>query len=152
VTLGVWWSGRERFGWGRAVAVAGLLVLGYFGHLVSLALTAFGLVVLAAATPGPDRRRRLVGTAVALGVLVPLGLIYRGLSRAGGAARPTWGHLTSLGSASSWWERVGWVDPLTLGSKTIAPFVEGRSVWCGLLVPTLWFAVGASLFLIRGRG
>ena len=59
ITLGVWWSGRDRLRQphGRYSA---LLVLGYFCHLVSVGLTAVGLVVLSVASPlksgsgGPD--------------------------------------------------------------------------------------------------
>src|SRR4029077_7052988 len=39
LTLGVWWSGRNRLAWGRIAVLAALLILGYFGHLVSLGLT-----------------------------------------------------------------------------------------------------------------
>ncbi len=51
ITLGVWWVGRERLTWGRVLALGGLVVAGYFCHPVTLGLTAFGLIVLAALAP-----------------------------------------------------------------------------------------------------
>src|SRR6185437_12339194 len=80
VTLGVWWAGREGLGRGRVAAVSVLLVLGYFGHLVSLGLTVVGLAVLALRTPCPAGRcawaARLAWTAASAVPLVPLGLVY----------------------------------------------------------------------------
>ena len=93
VTLGVWWAGRRELSWRRVAALAGLLSLGYFCHLVSLGLTAVGLVVLALTTPSPRRRSVLIRTAVALAPLVPLGLLYLSLSRRGGGMTPTWGEI-----------------------------------------------------------
>ena len=53
ITLGVWWKGRYRLSPGRIAALSALLCVGYFCHLVSLGLTAVGLVVLSAAGPVP---------------------------------------------------------------------------------------------------
>lgn len=145
LTLGVWWDGRERMGAGRAVVIAALLAAGYFCHLVSLGLTAVGLLVLAIIS---RRGNALVWTGASLGVLVPLGLIYRGMMRTGGALRPAWGELADPTSIRSWWRQLGWVDPITLGSKRIAPFVEAKSPWFGMLVPTLWFGLGLAVFVV----
>ncbi len=59
LTLGVWWAGRDDgFSGRRAATLAMLAILGYFCHLVSLGLTAFGLIVLEVSTPGRDRLGR----------------------------------------------------------------------------------------------
>ncbi len=141
VTLGVWWSGRGRMTWSRTFGIAGLVVLGYFCHPVSLGLTAFALLALAALTPGEDRRRRLGRTLVALAPLVPLGLIYRGLTRAGGPMRPEWGILTNPLSLGSWGEQFGWVDPITIAAKVYRPFGEVPAKLNGLAAPALWLAL-----------
>src|SRR4051794_23864438 len=111
LTLGVWWAGRDRLDWRRVAMLSGLLVLGYFGHLVSLGLTVVGLAVLVLLTPTPGRGRagsrrawadRLGRTAVAALPLVPLGLIYLNLTRRGGRMHPVWGHLTDPLSPRAW--------------------------------------------------
>jgi hypothetical protein len=146
ITLGVWWAGREKPGPGRAVAVAALLVVGYFCHLVTLGLTAVGLVVLAVATPGGDRPRRLFLTAVSLIPLVGLGVVYRGLMRAGGGFAPEWSNLKDPWSPESWSAQFGWVDPISLASKILLPFSDVRSRWCGLLAPVVWLSFALVFF------
>ncbi|MBX6316536.1 MAG: hypothetical protein IRY99_27025, partial [Isosphaeraceae bacterium] len=142
VTLGVWWSGRERPGGGWAATLAALMVLGYFAHLVSLGLTVVGLVVLAVMTPGANRRGRWAWTGAALLPLVPLGLVYRRLMTGGGAVRPIWGVLQEgIGSADVWSRQMGWIDPLTLGRKTALPFVAMPRAWFGLFAPIFWFSL-----------
>ena len=130
LTLGVWWTGRDRLGWGRVAALAALLVLGYFGHLVSLGLTVVGLAVLAALTP--CRRERPGGGSPCLGrppgpdgagralPLVPLGLVYLNLSRRGGPLRPEWGHLTNPLSLRAWAVQLTWADPISIAAKSHA--------------------------------
>jgi len=143
ITLGVWWAGRDRMGPWRALGLAALVVLGYFCHPVSLGLTVFGLIVLAASTPGGGSpARRWAWTLAGLAPLLPLGLLYRSLmSRDGGGLRPVWGHLTRPLSWQSWAAQLGWADPISLGSKVFAPFVDRPSVAFGLLAPVLWLTV-----------
>jgi hypothetical protein len=151
VTLGVWWSGRDRgFTWRSAGVLAGLTTLGYFCHLVSLGLTAFGIVVLELFTPGRNRLARASGTAVGLAPLAPLGTIYLGLmKRGGGGLAPEWKHLDSPFSPPAWVEQLRWVDPISLARKDVLPLVEGlASPWCGLLAPVLWLAVGVGLAVV----
>ena len=132
ITLGVWWLGRERMTRARVLALAGLVVLGYFCHPVSLGLTAMGLLLLAALAPGDDWRRRFGMTLAALAPLVPLGLIYKGLTRAGGAMRPEWGFLANPFSINAWGAQFGWVDPLTIAAKVYRPFGTTPSSLNGL--------------------
>jgi hypothetical protein len=144
VTLGVWWGGRERFGPGRAAALAVLLVLGYFCHPISLGLTVGGLVVLALTTPGPRLGSRRGWTLLSFVPLVPLGWIYRGIMSAGGEFAPVWENLKNPRSLDSWREQLGWVDPLTLGSKSALPFVAAKSSLFGLLTPIVWVGLGVA--------
>jgi hypothetical protein len=149
VTLGVWWSGRDRLGSGHLVAIMALLVLGYFGHLVSLGLTVLGLVVLAAFAPLPaggggrvvGRLRRLGRTAICCMPLVPLGLIYLRLSRRGGPMHPVWENLADPYSPAAWVARLGWVDPLTLAMKAVLPFTDRAGWGYSVCWPVLWFVL-----------
>jgi hypothetical protein len=138
LTLGVWWGGREQLSRRRALVLAGLIVLGYFCHPISLGLTAVGLVTLAGLTPGGNRRRRLGITLLTLAPLLPLGWIYRGLTRAGGPMRPEWVHFTNPFSLDSWQEQLRWVDPISLAAKVYRPFGSAPSVWNGVTAPAVW--------------
>jgi hypothetical protein len=147
VTLGTWWTGRRAMGWSRAAAISGLLVLGYFAHLVSLGLTAVGLVFLCAFDPNPRRPRRWAWTLTSLLPLVPLGLVYRGLMRGGGGIEPLWMELKDPLSLESWKAQLGWVDPLTLGSRYLAPFVERAQAAFLALTPVLWVGLGLAAMI-----
>ncbi len=144
--LGVAWTGLERgrlSPW-RIAALGGLLALGYLCHPISLGLTVVGLGVLALATPAEpgERRRRLVGLGLALTPLVPLGLVYLRAMRGGGAITPLWDNLTDPTSLAAWRAQLGWVDPITLGSRAQFPFVPRRSGLFGLLAPVVWLGLG----------
>lgn len=147
ITLGVWWASRDDMGPGRASGLAALMVLGYFCHPVSLGLTVVGLIVLAAATPNQGSRARRWGwTLAGLTPLIPLGVVYRAImSRAGEGIRPIWGHLDDPLSARAWLAQVGWVDPISLGAKVFAPFVDRPWIGFAGLAPVFW--VGGALGL-----
>jgi hypothetical protein len=81
--------------------------------------------------------------------LVPLGLLYRGLTRGGGPMHPEWRTLEDPWSPRTWAMHLGWIDPITLGSKVILPFSEARSPAFGLLAPALWCAI-ATAALVAG--
>jgi hypothetical protein len=144
-TLALWWGGREWFGPGRALALAAMLVLGYFSHPISLGLTVVGLAILAVMTPGMDPLRRGAWTSASLIPLVPLGLAYRSMTRSGGALEPTWEQLANPWSIRSWVGQLGWVDPLSLAAKTFRPF--GTTAWAGngLVAPAFWVVLAVVL-------
>jgi hypothetical protein len=146
ITLGIWWGGRERFGWGRSAAIAVLMVGGYLCHLVSLGLTAVGLIVLALTTPGPHRKVRFVRTAAALLPLVPLALLYHSLSKAGGPMQPEWDHLTNALSPAAWAVQMAQVDPITLTSGHAIPLTTvDQAAWFGLFKPMTWLMLAFTL-------
>jgi hypothetical protein len=149
ITLGVWWSARERLNGAAVARLAGLLVLGYFAHLVSLGLTVAGLLVLAASTPGPGHTRRWLGTLASLAPLGPLGWFYHHRMRAAGGIAPIWGQLDDPFALRSWAAQLAWADPISLGSKAIVPFVAVRAWWWGALAPVFWFLAALGLFLAR---
>lgn len=149
-TLAAWWAGRDRPGPAWAAGLATLLVAGYGAHIVSLGLTALGLVVLAFGTPGPAplRRHRGAWTLLSLLPLVPLAGIYRGLMREGGGLDPTWPLLTDPLSPRCWREHLTWIDPLSLGSKLAAPFALDWSRTHLLLAPVFWTLAALAALVI----
>jgi hypothetical protein len=141
VILGVWWSGRDRPTARRAAGLMGLIVAGYFCHLVSLGLTIAGLLVLALTTPGPGRPRRVQFTLIVLAPLLPLGVVYKRLMSEGGAMAPIWEHLASPLSLTAWMTQIARVDPLNLGSNRVVPLVTGWHPIFTALSPVLWLVI-----------
>ena len=151
ITLNTWWNGRaDGFSSRRALALAFWLVLGYFCHLISLGLTAFGLIVFEALTPSEKRRGRLLTTLAGLAPLVPLGVVYLGLMRQGGGGlAPEWKHLESLISARSWINQMTWVDPVSLARKDYLPGLGTLASWHYALAPAVWLGLGLALIVAR---
>jgi hypothetical protein len=149
ITLGVWWSGRDRPGLVRPAAIMVLLLFGYFCHLVSLGLTVLGLVVLAlaapsqAATDSPAIRRlgRLGRTAISFLPLIPLGFLYVQMSRRGGPMHPSWENLADPFSSSAWASRLTWVDPLTVAMKDVLPFTGRVRGIFAVFAPIVWLSL-----------
>ena len=141
VTLGYWWNHRDRLGPRHVLALWGLIILGYFSHLVSLGLTVIGLGVLSLFASGPKRWVRIGWTALGMLPLLPLAWIYIGLTRRGGAMQPTWKHLPNPLSLSSWWHQATWVDPITLAIKSALPFRASTASAFFLLSPVFAFLV-----------
>ena len=141
ITLGVWWGGRERLHFGRAFALATLIVLGYASHLVSLGLTVVGLLVLASSVPLPDRALRLRSTLTSLLPVVPLGFVYLNLSRRGGGMSPSWSYVSDPWSMRSWLQQLLWADPITLVSRGVLVSAGGSPwLWAGLAPVVLLLA------------
>jgi len=152
ITLGVWWEGRDRPRFGRSAVLAVLLVGGYFAHLVSLGLTVVGLAILTALTPGERRFARARMTAASLIPLVPLGLFYLRLSGRGGPLHAEWEHRVSPLSIRSWVDRLGWVDPISLGSRLNLPFEESKSWASGMLAPVVLGATAIAILVASTLG
>lgn len=144
LTLGLWWHRRDRL-WTQIPILWGLMILGYFSHLVSLGLTVVGLGVLALFAAGERRLARVGWTALGLLPLIPLGWIYVGLTREGGAMRPVWAHLTNPFSPRSWFTQITWADPITLAGKFFLPFREDSFVGYALLAPFVIFLMALAL-------
>jgi hypothetical protein len=139
ITLGVWWSGRESMGAKHALIIAGLLVVGYFTHLISLALTVIALIILALITPGAVWLRRAAWTAASLLPILPLAAIYKGMMQSNGEVRASWGGITNFFSPWQWLNYSSGVDFLSLRAERYNfPFVEGHSKWFVLVSPYVW--------------
>ena len=132
VTLGFWWAERERMGLGQALILAGLLVFGYFCHLISLGLTAGGLVVLALATPGPGWRRRLFWTAVGA-TLDPFRCDVPDVNRKPAARRARIGWSPHNRGRFAPAEPPNPSDPLRLSRIRTFPLSNGNRVWFNLV-------------------
>ncbi|WP_152052987.1 hypothetical protein [Tautonia marina] len=150
LTWGIWWGWRDRLRAGQIVALGGLLVIGYVGHLVSLGITAGGLVVLAWLSPGTPEARwpRLVRTLASCAPLIPLALLYKSLATEGGAFAPTWEQSGPFWSPVVWVKRLTWVDPITLGRRDFVPlWPDAGGRWCLILSPSLWLGLGLAVLL-----
>lgn len=151
VTLGLAWRWRGRMDGARASALGALLVSGYLGHLVALAMTAFGVAAIAllAGGTGVERRRRGTWMGAALAVLGPLFLLYRSMAGDTGEFAPIWEHLTSWVAPSAWMRQVGWADPITIGRRTLPPIFEvGPSIGWAVVAPVVWFGVGLGVLAV----
>ena len=149
ITLGLWWNGRdEGFSARRAAGIAIWITLGYFCHLISLGLTAFGLIVLEVLTPSAKRRARLITTFLGLLPLVPLGWIYLGLMRQGGGGlAPEWKHLQHLASPRRWIDQLTWIDPVSLARKDYLAGFATTASWHYALAPAVWLGLALALIV-----
>jgi hypothetical protein len=149
ITLGVWWSSRNVPGLKPALLVAALLVAGYLCHPVSLIVTAFALIVLSLATPGPGRRRRVCWTLMSLVPLAPLTWFYRSLMQSAAATRPQWTGLADPLSALQWLKYCGGFNILLLvDNEPNLLFSHTISRLCHLPAVTTWTVAGLILLLV----
>ncbi|MDR3617840.1 MAG: hypothetical protein P4L85_00705 [Paludisphaera borealis] len=147
ITLGVWWKGRDGLRAGRMAGVSALLILGYFGHLVSLGLTVCAMMFLAIVLPGGSRWARLWRTGVSLAPLGGLGVVYLKLSRQGGPMHPKFPAPGEFLSISGWVRRLGWVDPISVAIKVGLPFTDHVGPLYAVFSPAVWLALAGLLGL-----
>jgi hypothetical protein len=146
ITLGVWWGARENMRARHALILAGLLVLGYFGHLISLAVTIIALGILALITPGQGWLRRASWTAASIAPILPLAIIYKRLMQNNGEVQATWSGITDFWSLRQWLDYSSGVDFLSLrADENNFPFVEGHSDWFGLFSPYAWGIIALTI-------
>ncbi len=145
LVIGFWWRSREGISLGNAIALAAMFLLVYLTHLASLALTVLSLLGLAIATPGSNRRRRLLILFLALLPLIPFGIEYLSQMQAIGSVRPQWNVLSHPESISSWLSRWIWSDPFSLAGKSHRPLFGGDAGRFHPFVPLLWFALALLL-------
>ena len=154
ITLGLWWPARDRLSVRRLTALALLLTLGYFCHLVSLGLTIGGLVVLAVASPVRNggarvwrqRFARLARTCTTFIPAVLLGIYYLTIATQRGSMRPRWDHLSNLWSPWAWIVQFEWVDPISLAIRDGLPLTERDGLQYGFFAPVVWLAVAVVLW------
>lgn len=154
ITLGVWWKGRDDLRPGRMAALAALLTLGYFCHLVSVGLTlcSMGFLALAAPVP-PGGRPRLLRAgklAICAAPLMGLMVVYLRLSRRGGEMSPHLPKLIEFFTTDGWMRRLGWVDPISFSVKNVLPFASTTGKAFVLLNSLAWLTVAALLLVWAG--
>lgn len=156
ITLGVWWKGRNDLRPGRMAALASLLTVGYFCHLVSVGLTLLSLGFLALATPVPAGGRyriaRVGKLAICAAPLMGLVVVYLRLSRRGGEMSPHFPRLIEFFTVHGWIGRLGWVDPISFSVKNVLPFTSTTGKSFVLLNSLVWLTISALLLMSAGWG
>ena len=156
LTVGLWWTWRNELNPVRAGTLAVLLVAGYFFHVVSAGLSVFALVVLAVATPGLRRQRRILWTAAIVAPCVSLIIVFGILMGSSGGALTEWTGLTDPFSIHSWvqylqnWDFISFSFKERLGIVSVptdCPFVEQGELQYALLWPSFW-AIAGTLLLV----
>src|SRR5262249_15672672 len=144
--LGIWWSGRDKPGPRRALLLAGLLIAGYFCHPVSSGLTAFALVILSLATPGPEWRRRLAWTLTSVLPSVLLIYFYQSLMPIPAETHARWADLADRLSVREWliYIRAADITPLAYAGPDLF-FSHTISRWSHLPAVTTWSILGLIL-------
>jgi len=149
VTLGYWWRIREGMGARHAAVLAALLIAGYFCHLVSFALTAGGLMVLAVVTPGPGVGRRLRWTVASVLPSVPLVIAYARLMGTGGEAGLHWRGITNFFSPAEWLTYIFMADVPTIHNNGMeVPGARVIQFLFDLPPPSRWALIGLFLLVI----
>jgi hypothetical protein len=154
ITLGAWWPNRDHLNPARLGALAVLLTVGYFCHLVSLGLTLVGLVVLSVLAPVPSERKpawrakvaRLARLAAATIPVFGLGLCYLSIARQRAGMWPVWENLSSTYSPRAWVARAEWVDPLSLAIRDGLPLTDRYGAQYVAFAPVIWLAVAIILW------
>ncbi len=156
MTLGIWWSWRNRLTPARAAIVGGLLTLGYLFHIISTGLAVFALVALAVATPGTDLRKRLLWTAASAVPSIVLMISFGALVKTSGGPAVQWIGLTDPFSFQSWLQYLQVPDFISFSFKqplgvlavpSDCPFVDQSAVRYAILWPSLWAVVALVLLL-----
>jgi hypothetical protein len=156
VTLGLWWKWRDELKPARAAALALLLVLGYFFHIVSTGFTVLGLILLAVATPGSNLKKRWAWTAASLAPVAYLIFQFRSLMSDAGESGFGWNNLEDGWSLGNWIQYLQIPDFISISFKTNAgvlaiptdcPFVEEPSTQFAILSPSLWAIIAVALLM-----
>jgi hypothetical protein len=147
IALFVKW--REKLTFGRTFALAVILLLAYFSHLIAVAALAGVVVVLALQVSKERRILTLVRTLSAMIPLVPLALIYRSMTVSSEArVFPTWLFLTDFWSPVAWFNQLRTADPFMLISHKAIPLITSDlSVYFAVFSPLIYLG-GALLLLL----
>ncbi|MFM7129065.1 MAG: hypothetical protein ACKO0V_06885, partial [bacterium] len=122
----------------------------FLSHLVAYCLAGiiFGVILANYLLQvSPKTSLKLAATTIpSLGML----LNYRRMT---GESKPEliWEHLdwSNLGSPGTWARQIGWIDPVSLASKSWIPFLDIETGWAIFLQPTPWLAIAASILFFN---
>lgn len=141
-TLGVFYRWREDMNFVRALLLAALLVLVYFSHIIGFGILAGSICLLGVFVPPSKWKKTLVWTALAFLPIVPLLIIYKLLSEAGGGFSPVWRNLSDPYSISSWITQIRSADLFVIISRKTFPFTNANSSVFAVFTPGLWLLGG----------
>ncbi|HLL99865.1 MAG TPA: hypothetical protein VK400_02315, partial [Pyrinomonadaceae bacterium] len=141
-TLGIFYRWREDMNFVRALLLASLLVLVYFSHIIGFGILAGGICLLSVFVPPSKWKKTLVWTALAFLPIVPLLIIYKLLSEAGGGFSPVWRNLSDPYSISSWITQIRSADLFVIISRKTFPFTNANSSVFAVFTPGLWLLGG----------
>jgi hypothetical protein len=146
-TLGLFYRWREDMNFPRALSLAALLVLVYFSHIISFGILAVSICLLSVFVSPSKWKKTIFWTALAFLPIVPLLIIYKLLSEAGGGFSPVWRNLSDPYSISSWLTQIRSADLFVIISRRTFPFTDANSSAFAVFTPGLWI-LGAIFFLL----
>lgn len=146
-TLGLFYRWREDMNPARALLLAALLVLVYFSHIIGFGILAVSIGLLSVFVPPSKWKKTFAWTALAFLPIVPLLIIYKLLSEAGGGFSPVWRNLSDPYSISSWITQIRSADLFVLISRRTFPFTNANSNVFAVFTPALWI-LGAIFLLM----
>ncbi len=147
VTVGFYYQWRENMTIRRTILLGLLIVLTYLSHVVSFAVLAGSLGLLAVTTQKPNVKTAIIKTFIAFLPVVPLILLYKINSEGGGGFYPVWRNLENPFSLFSWISQIRSADPFVLMSRRAFPFSATYSSYFAIFTPVIWIT-GAFLLLI----
>ncbi len=143
-TVGLFFSWREKMNLWRTIILSIVFLLVYFSHIVSFAILAGSVLILAFSASKPNTKRNFISVLAALLPILPLVIIYKSVSVSGGGFIPNWRNLENPLSLVSWFSQIRTADPFILISRKSFPFVAENSKYFAVFTPLLWIL--AALF------
>ncbi|HEY0458459.1 MAG TPA: hypothetical protein VGC97_04855 [Pyrinomonadaceae bacterium] len=137
-TVGLFYGCREKMNFPRALVLASLFLLAYFSHIVSFAVLAGSILILACSASKENIGRNLIWVFAALVPVLPLVIVYKTLSAGGGGFSPAWRNLENPFSPLSWFSQIRTADPFILISRKSFPFAAAESKYFAIFAPILW--------------
>lgn len=137
-TLGLYYGWRENMNLFRAILLSALLIVVYFSHIIGFAILAGSIFLLGIFVSPANWKKTFVWTALAFLPIVPLLVIYKLLSEAGGGFSPVWRNLSNPYSVTSWLTQIRSADLFILISRKNFPFTDVSSNLFAVFTPILW--------------
>jgi len=135
---GLFFSWREKMNLWRTAILSLLFLLAYFSHIVSFAMLAGSLFMLAFSGSKINIKRNLLLITTAMLPVLPLIFIYKSISASGGGFFPVWRNLENPFSLVSWLAQIRTADSFIIISRKSFPFVAENSLYFAIFTPILW--------------
>lgn len=161
VALGCWWRWRDDLGAVKIAALALILALGFFFHIVGAALAVFGVIILAIFTPGQGIRRRVAWTVLATAPTIYLVARFVLMMRGSAGGGVEWPNLNDGLSLGDWARYIQNADFISISFKsdlagiflvpTDIPFGRTPAYSYAVLSPFHWAMFGLILLAVSSR-